>query len=203
VSDAPRPRRQGRGAQERPSPALQGPVRVDDDFAVEYPDGEPRATEAYATLARTGSALLLELDRCIQAAFDLPHSTITALAVVDGSPEPLTPSQISDRMLVPSATMTATLDQLERRGWIERLPNPDDRRSVLVSITASGRDTADRLLPGIRAIERTVMAGLSERELSSLLRLLEKVLAGAAAVASAPPTPLEGRRVRLERHAAG
>jgi DNA-binding MarR family transcriptional regulator len=177
-----------------------GPVRVDDDFTDEYPDGYPRATEAYATLARTGTALLLELDRCILATFDLPHSSITALAVVDGSDVPLTPSQISERMLVPSATMTATLDQLERRGWIERLPNPDDRRSVLVAITPSGRETADLLLPGIRRIERTVMSGLTERELTQLLRLLAKVLAGAADVAAAPPIALEGRRVRLERH---
>ena len=50
--------------------------------------------------------------------------------------------------------MTATLDLLERRGWIRRVPNPDDRRSVLIEITPDGRAITDQLLPGIRALER-------------------------------------------------
>ena len=54
--------------------------------------------------------------------------------------------------------MTATLYLLERRGWIRRTPNPVDRRSVLVKITPDGRAAADQLLPGIRAIERSVMS---------------------------------------------
>ena len=55
-------------------------------------------------------------------------------------------------MLVASATMTATLDLLERRGWIRRIPNPGDRRSVLIEITPveaepAEAETADRDRP--------------------------------------------------------
>ena len=56
--------------------------------------------------------------------------------------------------------MTATLDLLERRGWIRRIRKPGDRRSVLIEITPDGRAAADQLLPGIRAIERSILSAL-------------------------------------------
>ena len=195
MSEFPTRLRPGRGAN-RPSPAALGLVRVDADFEQEFPDADRSSTEAYASLVRAGIALTTELDRSILATFDVPHAVVTALAVVEGAGEPLTPSQISERMLVASATMTATLDALERLGWVVRRPNAADRRSLLVEVTVQGRAVADRLLPGIRNVERDVMSSLSERERIQLLRLLDKVLAHAAEVAAEPPALLEGRRRR-------
>jgi len=125
--------------------------------------------------------------------------TATALAVIDGAGAPLSPSQVSDRVLVASATMTATLDLLERRGWIRRVPNPADRRSVLIEITPEGRAIADQLLPGIRTLERSIMSALTAGERTHLLDMLAKVLARTAAVASGPPEPLHGQRNRPAR----
>jgi DNA-binding MarR family transcriptional regulator len=174
-------------------------VRVDDDFQDEYPDGDVTCTEAYASLVRTGEALLGELDRRIALTFDMPHAAATALAVIDGAATALTPSQVSDRVLIASATMTATLDLLERRGWIRRVPNPGDRRSVLLEITPDGRATADQLLPGIRALERSVLSALTTDERAHLLDLLAKVLARTAEVAAGQPEPLNGQRIRPAR----
>lgn len=174
-------------------------VRVGPDFADEFPDGDAAATEAHATLVRTGDALLRELDRRIQLTFDVPQPVATALAVIEGADEPLTPSEISARVLVPSATMTATLDTLERRGWIERRTNPDDRRSYLVTVTDEGRAMCDRMLAGVRAVERETLGVLTERDLATLLRMLDKVLAKSAEIAAGPPVPLEGRRNRPAR----
>lgn len=199
MSEAPFRRRAGKGGQRRPSPAALGLVRVDPDFAKEYPDADPTCTEAYASLARTGQALLQELDRAILATFDMPHAAATALAVVEGAGEPLTPSEIGERVLVASATMTSTLDLLEHRGWIVRTPNPADRRSVLVEITAEGRAAADQLLPGIRTIESSIMGALSKTERKQLLGLLGKILDRTAEVATDAPVPLEGRRNRPAR----
>jgi DNA-binding MarR family transcriptional regulator len=174
-------------------------VRVDDDFQDEYPDGDITCTEAYASLVRTGEALLGELDRRIALTFDIPHAAATALAVIDGAAMQLTPSQVSDRVLIASATMTATLDLLEHRGWIRRTPNPDDRRSVLIEITPDGRATADQLLPGIRTVERSILSALTPGERARLLDLLAKVLARAAEIASGHPEPLSGHRIRPAR----
>lgn len=176
-----------------------GVVRVDDDFADEYPDADRASTEAYASLARTGLALVAEIERHSLASFGITQSATTVLAVVDGAGEPITPSEISNRLLVPSATVTSTLDTLEDRGWIRRKANPDDRRSVLVETTAAGRKVADQLLSGIRALELRAMASLTEAERVQLVGLLEKVVEGASKVAVEPPAPLEGRRRRPDR----
>jgi len=141
----------------------------------------------------------MELDRRIVATFDVPHPAATMLAVVDGAGEPLTPSQISERVLVASASTTATLDLLERRGWLRRMPNPDDRRSTLVEITPAGRAIADQLLPGIRVVERTAMDVLTKSERVQLLALLGKVLGRLAELADEEPLPLDGERNRPTR----
>jgi DNA-binding MarR family transcriptional regulator len=197
MSEPGRPPRPGRRS--RPAPASLGVVRVDADFQDEYPDADTTCTEAYASLVRTGEALLGEIDRRIWLTAGIPHPAVTALAVIDGAGEPLTPSQVSDRVLVASATMTATLDLLERRGWIRRIPNPDDRRSVLIEITSDGRAITDQLLPGIRALERSVLSVLTPGERAGLLELLAKILARAAEVAAEQPGPLSGQRARPAR----
>ena len=187
------------GRRSRPSPASLGVVKVDADFEQEYPGADTTCTEAYASLCRTGEALLGELDRRIRLTFGIPQAAATALAVIDGAGEPLTPSQVSERVLIASATMTATLDLLEHRGWIRRTPNPGDRRSVLIEITPEGRATADQLLPGIRTLERSILSTLTPEERVHLLGLLAKILARTAEAATAEPEPLHGQRIRPAR----
>jgi DNA-binding MarR family transcriptional regulator len=199
VSEAPRVRRLGRGGNQRPSPAALGVVRDDPDFAEEFPDGDATCCETHASLGRTGSALLQELERCMRATFDLPQTAANALAVIDGAGGPISPSQISERTIVPSATMTATLDLLENRGLVVRRQNPEDRRGILVEVTDEGRALVDSLLAGVRAVEVATMSALTLAERKQLLRLLSKVLASTAAIAAAPPITLEGRRFRPER----
>jgi DNA-binding MarR family transcriptional regulator len=199
MSEPGRPPKRGRNSRGRPSPASLGVVRVDADFEDEYPGADRTCTEAYASLCRTGEALLGELDRRVRTTFGIPQAAATALAVIDGAGVPLTPSQVSERMLIASATMTATLDLLEHRGWIRRAANPSDRRSTLIEITSDGKAATDQLLPGIRALEKSILSALSLDERARLLDLLAKVLARAAEVAAAPPGPLSGQRIRPAR----
>ena len=193
---SPRP---GRGGRDRPGLATRGVVKVDADFTSEYPDGDPTSTEAYATLCRVGDVLLADLEQRIDATFGVKQVVATALAVIDGAGQALTPSEIGERVLLPSASITSTLDLLERRGWVRRVPNPDDRRSLLIEITPEGRTTADQLLPGIRTLERDVLSVLTMRERTQLLAMLAKVLARSAEIDRQPIEPLSGRRIRPPR----
>lgn len=199
LPDARRSRRPGRAGSSLPSRAAFGVVKVGDDFTVEYPDGDKSTAELLATLIRTGQSLHEEIDRAMVASHGAGQTVLNCLAVIEGAQAPLTPSQISERTFISSATMTSTLDALERLGWTRRVPNPDDRRSVLVEITDEGQAIADRFLPGIRVFEKVVLRHLTPTERTTLLKLLGKVLAGTAEVAAAEPIPLEGRRVRPER----
>jgi DNA-binding MarR family transcriptional regulator len=183
----------------QPSQAALGVVRVPPDFAEEYPDGDPSAAEVSATLIRAGQALYDELDRGMQATFGVPESVLQALAVIDGADRPLTPSEIAERLLRSSATMTNLLDALEREGWARRVANPEDRRSVLVEITDEGRALADRFLPGVRKVEIAILGDLTGAERSKLMSILAKVLDATARVSAAEPIPFEGRRNRPDR----
>lgn len=199
MSDLRRPGRPRKANAVAPSQAALGVVRVDPDFAAEYPDGDPVAAELLGTLVRTGLAIESEISRAMVAAVGMPQSVLNSLAVIDGANAPLTPSQISQQTVVSSGTMTGTLDTLEFNGWARRLPNPDDRRSLLVEITEEGRAVANQFLPGIRKLELAIVGELSKAERATLLKLLAKVLRQAAAVAAAEPIPLDGRRNRAAR----
>ena len=127
---------------------------------------------------------------------DLNLQTSNTLAVIEGAAEPLTPSEISDRTLISSATMTSTLDRLERQGLVRRLPNPEDRRSVLVEVTEAGRDLCDRFLPGINALQIAVMSDLEPAERHQLLEPSRQGPYRSRAGRRRRADPLEGRRVR-------
>jgi len=188
-----------RSGANRSAVGARGAVHVPDDFAAEFPEADASSTEAYASLVRAGEVVLGLLDAAIQHTVGVKHPVFTALAVLDGAEGPLTPSEIADRVLVASATMTATLDLHERRGWVRRVPNPADRRSVLVEITDEGRAVADRVLPVIRTVEKSVMEVLDEHERTQLVGMLDKVLRRSGELAAQEPPAAAGPRVRPRR----
>ena len=98
------------------------------DFEDEYPDADASCTEAFATLLVAGNVLAAEHERRIEHTLGVSQSVTQALAVVDGAGRTLTPTEISERTLLASAT--AVLDTLERQGWIRRTPNPDSRKTA-------------------------------------------------------------------------
>ena len=174
-------------------------MKVGPGFTDEYPDADVASTEAFATLARVGHVTLAEIDVRVDATFGVKQVVATALFTIDGADRPLTPSEIGERMLIPSATLTATLDTLERQGWVQRLPNPEDRRSVLIEITDEGRSAADQMLPGIRQLERRALSVLNKTERRQLLGFLERILGELAVIETEPIEPLNGRRTRPDR----
>ena len=92
-----------------------------------------------------------------------------------GAPYELSPGRLIKETLVTSGTMTNRVDRLEARGLVERLPDPHDRRGVLVRLTGEGRTTVDGALEGLLARERDLLAGLNatdQRRLAGLLRTL-------------------------------
>ena len=64
------------------------------------------------------------------------------------------------------------LDDLQRRGLIERAPDPADRRVRLLSLTAAGRNRQRAVQAEIRASEDVLLAGLPEDERAGFLAAL-------------------------------
>jgi DNA-binding MarR family transcriptional regulator len=92
-----------------------------------------------------------------------------------GAPYELSPGRLLKETLVTSGTMTNRVDRLAARGLVQRLPDPRDRRGVLVRLTTSGRRTVDGALEGLLTRERDLLTGLDpadHRQLADLLRAL-------------------------------
>ena len=180
------------------SPANAEPlVRVGDDFEDEYPGASALATECFANVWRAADLLMGLHNRHTLDQFKLSPSARGVLAVVEGAGQPLEPSVIAERLVVTTGSMTSLLDNLEKRGLVRREPHPDDRRKLLIDISAEGRAIVDELLPTLHAREREVIEdALTVAEQRTLLRLLAK-LQRAATDARSTPAPSGAQR----RHA--
>jgi len=83
---------------------------------------------------------------------------------------------LSRALMLSSGAMTNRLDRLERSGLVRRVPDPRDRRGVLIELTEMGLRTIDGSVTEQAAKEIDVMSALTPKELDSLNRLLRKVL---------------------------
>jgi DNA-binding MarR family transcriptional regulator len=66
---------------------------------------------------------------------------------------------------------------LDPRGLVERLPDPHDRRGVLVRLTPEGKEAVDSAFEALLEAEQTFLAGLPERDRARLADLLRTLLA--------------------------
>jgi DNA-binding MarR family transcriptional regulator len=92
-----------------------------------------------------------------------------------GPPYQLSPGRLLRETLVTSGTMTNRVDRLTGRGLVERLPDPRDRRGVLVRLTGAGRETVDGALATLLELERPLLGALGEEDRDRLAGLLRRL----------------------------
>jgi DNA-binding MarR family transcriptional regulator len=144
----------------------------------ERPDLDVAPLEVLSRVSR----LARHLDRARSAAFtehDLETWEFDVLSALRraGAPYELSPGQLVTQTLVTSGTMTNRVDRLTARGLVKRLPDPHDRRGVIVRLTRSGRKTVDDAFAGLLARERDLLGELSASDRAQLATLLRQLLA--------------------------
>jgi DNA-binding MarR family transcriptional regulator len=90
----------------------------------------------------------------------------------------LSPTDLSDAVMMTSGGMSGRLDRLRRAGLVERQPDPDDRRGIQVVLTSKGRETVQRVLPLHAEAARECLHSLGPENLASLEELLRGMLLG-------------------------
>src|SRR4249919_3497881 len=90
----------------------------------------------------------------------------------EGAPYELSPGRLLKQTLVTSGTMTNRVDRLTSRGLVERHPDPDDRRGVIVRLTAEGKATVDAAFESLVERERALLNDLPARDRKQLANLL-------------------------------
>ena len=104
----------------------------------------------------------------------LTGGTFDLLATLrrNGEPFTLNPTQLQNEMMLTSGATTHRIDLLEKRGLIERLPDPDDRRGTLVRLTEAGKALVDEAVVTHVELEHELLSGLTEEQRRELAMLL-------------------------------
>jgi DNA-binding MarR family transcriptional regulator len=91
--------------------------------------------------------------------------------------EGITHSELAERLHVHPATVTNAIKRMERAGFVERRPDPEDQRVSRVYLTDAGREIQDAV-EGIWAeLEKQTLDGFSETERDTLEQSLERIYA--------------------------
>lgn len=147
-------------------------------WARERPDLDASPMGPIGRLRRCSALLQRRLEDCF-ARFDLSAWEFDVLATLrrSGAPYRLAPTALFSALMVSSGTMTHRMRGLEARELVQRLPNPEDARSVLVQLTPPGLALIDRAVQAHIENERGILAALSTAELAVLDRSLARLLA--------------------------
>lgn len=84
-------------------------------------------------------------------------------------------NQLGALIAMDAATIKGVIDRLKARGLVELDTHKEDRRRLVVRLSAEGRETLARLRPLAFAITEETLAPLTGRERASLMRLLAKI----------------------------
>jgi DNA-binding MarR family transcriptional regulator len=145
------------------------------------PDLDPSPLELVGRVI----VLAQHLERSVEAALErhglsLGQFDILATLRRNGKKGGLTPTQLLESVALSSGGMTARLDALADGGFIARKPSPDDRRMVVIELTAKGRRLIDNATKTRFKEAQASLPALAPAELAHLTDLLRKWLAQAA-----------------------
>jgi len=134
---------------------------------------DPEASPAF-WINRASKALLRHFDAGLRPfGFAMSHLPVLR-ALADGRAR--SPTELAVAAGVEQPSMAETLARMERDGVVEREPNPDDRRGVLVSVTRQTRARFPRAKAALIEGERAALASFTEAERVLLRQLLQRVV---------------------------
>jgi DNA-binding MarR family transcriptional regulator len=146
-------------------------------WAAERPDLDVSPMGIVGRISRMSRVVDKELEP-VFAQFGLNLWSFDMLATLRraGAPYRLSPTELFRSMMVTSGTMTNRIDRLAEKGLVRRIPDPEDRRGILVELTEQGRELIDSALALHMTNEARLLQSLSLEEQSTLASLLRKWL---------------------------
>lgn len=113
---------------------------------------------------------------------------------------------LADLLEIRPMTLVRQVDRMEESGWIERRPDPADRRARRLFLTDKARPVLDRIWDVATKTQNEAFVRLSADDASRLINLLHKVhgtlaerIPVSTAVADEPETPRAPRRTHVHR----
>ncbi|MDA3845125.1 MAG: MarR family transcriptional regulator [Vallitaleaceae bacterium] len=82
---------------------------------------------------------------------------------------------IAEKVFITSSTMTYTVDKLEKRGLIQRVPSPEDRRVIYIEMTDAGNTLWDKTIVDHVDDLGEMFAGVDKEELVQTIEMFKKI----------------------------
>lgn len=134
-----------------------------------------QSLKVWLRLLSCSTQIETEIKKRLRAEFGMTLARFDYLAQLHRHPGGLRMSALSRFLMVTGGNVTGLTDELEKEGLVERVAEPDDRRSYRVSLTRKGR----RLFAKIAAVHETwvisFFAGISAPQKGQLLDLLGRL----------------------------
>ncbi|WP_193748307.1 MarR family winged helix-turn-helix transcriptional regulator [Leisingera sp. ANG-M1] len=151
-----------------------------DRIGAHWPEASFTQSRMAIALIRVGELIRARTDQVLTE-FNLTPAAFEVLVTLRASapPRQMTPTELYRSALLTSGGMTKVLIELERRGAVERLPNPEDGRSRIVRMTQAGQVLAEQVMAKVGEVDRRHFQMLGKSDLEALQ---DQVLKLAAAV---------------------
>ncbi|MFF5206821.1 MarR family winged helix-turn-helix transcriptional regulator [Streptosporangium sp. NPDC000396] len=168
--------------------------RLLEQWKAERPDIDPTPMGVVGRISRASRLLERKL-RDHFASHDLQPGEFDILATLrrSGHPYRLTAGGLVEASMVTSGAITNRIDRLAAKDLVTRETDPENRRSVLITLTDRGRRLVDDLVVDHVDHETRLLTALSPSEQEHLAELLRKLLASLGDVSpeqtSVPPHP--------------
>jgi DNA-binding MarR family transcriptional regulator len=138
--------------------------------------GELASIEALSAVQRAAKAMHLAMERWLEPQ-GLSEGRLQLLFRLRRGPEEGLPlGELAEFMGVSPRNVTGLVDNLERAGLVERVPDPRDRRSILARLTPSGRERIESLRETVFAKRQPITEGFTEEELAQLRHLSLRIV---------------------------
>jgi DNA-binding MarR family transcriptional regulator len=174
-----------------------GVDRILRQWRQERPDLDTSPMGVIGRVSRLSRQLEQRLDP-VFARHGLEQGLFDVLATLRRSGEPyrMRPADLAASVMLTSSGITKRLDRLETAGLVERHPDPQDRRGLLIELTPAGRELIDAALADHVEAEHRLLAALGPAEREQLAGLLRILLLGLPASPGAPGPDGDPRRTR-------
>jgi len=135
----------------------------------------PEALRLWLRMLTCTQLVEKEVRSQLRERFDTTLPRFDLMAQLERAPEGLKMNELSRRMMVTGGNVTGITDQLAAEGLVDRVDVEGDRRAYRVRLTPKGRKLFHDMAAQHEGWIVDAFAGLNERDISSLYRLLGKV----------------------------
>ncbi|MFG1922858.1 MarR family winged helix-turn-helix transcriptional regulator [Cryptosporangium sp. NPDC048952] len=131
----------------------------------------------FAGISRVGNAIRrgrIEERAMQRSGIELDRPALSVLITLQTAGQPLRIGEIATRMQVVGPHVTRLLPDLEKRGLVKRVVDPDDQRARLIAVTDDGTRVVQRYLGTVVGWMRDALEGWSPEDRTMLLTLIQR-----------------------------